>query len=434
MRHNIIKLSCIIFFGIFTPFFANAQFGGIMKKVKQNVVDKTTKKYNSGKNTNSSSKQDESKENELYSDSEYKLELARKYPNDKQKQEYYYKKYKEFQQKKLNEQEKLLANTNKKGKVVNNIPSPIDSEVQDKFKDNEIYILNGVKFRKIPSYNGKFYDKLDLSGYYHLSQYFVRYPSSHFDREPGRIYEGFSIEYNPNTYELKAYFDPVTKRHGVIPKQYRESADKGNIQFQFGIGDGPEWTNVNALLLEPGVLLIGAEVYYKNKKEGHKWMNNIEPKQFVIASKDPAKILKYYRNPELTSQVTFAKFDSLLHDSENFSFSKLKMPSKGNLNNNLIGIATKGLNNYYSKTSMKNLKQYITSNRWSTVKHKITGIPQYQWAVGAVIQKNSDGQCMLQQFIIRRDYEGGGKFGTAFFNGISRTGKAPYGSYCKCIN
>ncbi|UMB59112.1 hypothetical protein MHL31_08450 [Lutibacter sp. A80] len=83
---------------------------------------------------------------------------------------------------------------------------------------------------------------------------------------------------------------------------------------------------------------------------------------------------------------------------------------------------------------MTNTHQYITSNNWSTVKHKETGVPLYQWAVGAVVQKNSDGQCMLYQFILRRDYTGGGTYGTPFFNGINRGSiKAPYGNYIACI-
>lgn len=186
------------------------------------------------------------------------------------------------------------------------------------------------------------------------------------------------------------------------------------------------------LLLEPGVLLIGAEVYHKNDNEGHKWMNNAQPKQFVIAAKDPEKIKKYYKNPELTSQTTFAKFDNLRKDWLGAKLNSVTMPAKGSLNSSLIGIATKGLNAYYGKTSMKNLRQYVTSNKWSTVKHKVTGVPLYQWVVGAVVQENSDGQCMLQQFILRRDYTGGGKYGEVYFNGISRTGGAPYGGYCKC--
>ncbi|MDY0781137.1 hypothetical protein [Tenacibaculum sp. IB213877] len=435
MKHNFIKIASIIFFGVLTSHSVNAQFGKMLKKAKQSVVKKAEEKITKKQSSTTSKVNQSTSKNTSYSDEEFKQELAKKYPNDKEKQDYYFKKYKEYQQKQVAEKEALLAKENSKGKVVTEIPSPIESNDADKFTDNQVYVLNRTKFKKLPAYDGGFSDKMELSGYYHLSQYFVRNPSSHFDSNPGDIYEGFSIEYDPTTYQLNAYFTPEQKRYGVVTEQYRKSADKGNIQFQFGMGGGPEWTNANVLLLEPGVLLIGAEVYHKNDNEGHKWMNNVQPQQFVIAAKNPELIKKYYKNPELTSKVTFAKFDELRKDSNEEALNKVAMPLKGSFdtNSNIKNAAVSGLNKYYGKTSMKNVYQYLTSDRWSTVKHKITGVPLYQWAVGAVVQKNSDGQCMLQQFIVRRDYTGAGTYGNVFFNGINRGSiRAPYGTYVKC--
>ncbi|MCG8184073.1 hypothetical protein [Tenacibaculum piscium] len=317
-------------------------------------------------------------------------------------------------------------------KQVTQIPSPVESSNADKFQDNQIYLLNRTKYLKIPTFKSDFSDAKHLSGTYYLSQYFVRNPSSHFDSNPGDIYEAFSIEYHPKTYEMTIHFSENQKRYAVVPEQYRKSADKGNIFFQAGMGGGPDWTNTKFLKLEDGVLLIGAEVYHKNKTEGHQWMNNAKPKMFVIASKNPEKIKKYYKNVALTEKTTFQLFEELRKDAQGEALTKVKMPAKGSLHTSLIGIATKGLNAYFAKTSMKNIKQYITSNRWATVKHKVTGIPLYQWAVGAVIQKNKDGECMLHQFILRKDYTGGGRYGKPYFNGISRTTGVPYGSYCKC--
>ncbi len=435
MKFTKSKIFCLILFGVFTQFSVNAQFGNMLKKAKKSIVKKTENKLNSTNSASNANQQNPSEEKVAYSDEEFKQELAKKYPNDKEKQDYYFKKYKEYQQKQAAEKEALLAKENSKGTVVSEIPSPIESSENDKFQDNQIYVLNRTKFKKLPAYDGGFSDKMELSGYYHLSQYFVRNPSSHFDSNPGDIYEGFSIEYDPASYQLNAYFSPNQKRYGVVPEKYRKSADKGNIQFQFGMGGGPEWTNANVLLLEPGVLLIGAEVYHKNNNEGHKWMNNAQPKQFVIAAKNPEKIKKYYKNPELTSQTTFAKFDDLRKDWLGAKLNSVTMPAKGSFDKNsaIKSAAVKGLNKYYGEMSMKNMYQYLTSDRWSTVKHKITGVPLYQWAVGAVVQKNSDGQCMLQQFIVRRDYLGGGNYGNPFFNGINRGSiRAPYGGYVKC--
>jgi hypothetical protein len=435
MKHISFKLITLIFIVGISQSSMNAQFGNMLKKAKQRVAKEAEDKLKTKSSSSNSTKQSNSSKQKVYTDEEFKKELTKKYPNDKKKQDYYFKKYKEYQQKQKEVKEAELIKANSKGKVVESVPSPIESSEEDKFKDNQIYVLNRVKYKKVTAYNAGFSDKTQLSGFYYLSQYFVRNPSSHFDRNPGDIYEGFSIKYNPTSYELFAYFTPEKKRYGVIPEQYRKSADKGNVQFQFGMGDGPEWTNVNVLLLEPGVLLIGAEVYYKNEKEGHKWMNNAQPEQFVIAAKNPELLKKYYKNSELTTKVTFEKFDKLRKDANTAALDKVVMPKKGSFDKKSIikNTAVSGLNSYYQKTSMKNLYQYLTSNKWSTVKHKITGVLLYQWAVGAVVQKNKDGECMLQQFIVRRDYAGGGKYGTPFFNGINRGSiRAPYGNYVKC--
>lgn len=135
-------------------------------------------------------------------------------------------------------------------------------------------------------------------------------------------------------------------------------------------------------------------------------------------------------------QPLIKKKDKKISEEELEKRKNIKLPDAGALDKDeaLKAIAVKGLNNYYGKLSMSNTHQYITSNTWSTVKHKDTGLPLYQWAVGAVVQKNSDGQCMLYEFILRRDYTGGGNYGEAFFNGINRgTIKAPYGDYIACV-
>ncbi|APY06946.1 hypothetical protein BWZ20_00925 [Winogradskyella sp. J14-2] len=131
------------------------------------------------------------------------------------------------------------------------------------------------------------------------------------------------------------------------------------------------------------------------------------------------------------------KKDKKISDEELERRNNIKLPDAGALDKDeaLKSIAIKGLDEYYEKYSMSNTHQYITSDTWSTVKHKDTGVPLYQWAVGAVVQKNSDGQCMLYEFILRKDYTGGGDYGKAYFNGINRaTIKAPYGNYVGCVD
>lgn len=88
-------LVCLFFVSFLFHQTANAQFGGMLKKAKQKVTKKITKKASSSieKSATSSTTNSTSSTNE-YSDKEFKKELAKKYPNDKQKQDFYFKKYK----------------------------------------------------------------------------------------------------------------------------------------------------------------------------------------------------------------------------------------------------------------------------------------------------------------------------------------------------
>ncbi|MEH1006670.1 MULTISPECIES: hypothetical protein [unclassified Winogradskyella] len=156
----------------------------------------------------------------------------------------------------------------------------------------------------------------------------------------------------------------------------------------------------------------------------------------TISAAQPVNAQFFKKVKEKLDQPLIKKKNKKISEEELEKRKNIKLPDVGALDKDeaLKTIAVKGLDTYYSKYSMSNTHQYITSNNWSTVKHKDTGVPLYQWAVGAVVQKNSDGQCMLYEFILRRDYTGGGNYGDAFFNGINRgTIKAPYGNYIACV-
>ena len=150
----------------------------------------------------------------------------------------------------------------------------------------------------------------------------------------------------------------------------------------------------------------------------------------------PTQAQFFKKIKEKMNKPLFKKKDKKLSKEELEKLKAIKLPKKGSLDADkpLKAIAIKGLDEYYAKYSMVNTHQYITSNNWKTVSHKVTGVPLYQWVVGAVVQKNSDGQCMLYEFILRKDYNGVGEYGKPYFNGINRgTVKAPYGNYIACI-
>ncbi|MFD2697679.1 hypothetical protein ACFSQ0_06710 [Mesonia sediminis] len=122
-------------------------------------------------------------------------------------------------------------------------------------------------------------------------------------------------------------------------------------------------------------------------------------------------------------------------EKEQQAAKAIAFPEAGELNkdSDLHQVASKALENYYASKSMQLVAFNIISDDWKVVTHKTTGAVLYQWAVGALIQKNSNGKCMLFQYILKQDFNGSG-FNEAYFAGISRTAPVPYGSYIACEN
>lgn len=287
-------------------------------------------------------------------------------------------------------------------------------EISD-LEEGDIITYNGVKFKMASSpkdYN--FSDDLGISGYYHFSQYVLRTPSSHFDSDPGTIFEGMNINYNPKDYSLQAHFSKEDSNYAVIPEYHRKSADKGNLLFQFGMQGGPQgFFNVEAIILEPGVILFGANVYHKNDEVGHQWMNNITPEIFFIAAKDTSKIKNYEKNPEYTSKIVFEKFDALKRVSEAQEIEEAKpLPTEGMKDAQLKGEAK----NLITKTALaygwKETVQYayVNSTDWEIEHHPLTGIPLKRVAKCIVVMKTPDGNYKREGFYIAQDYAGGGNY------------------------
>lgn len=296
--------------------------------------------------------------------------------------------------------------------------SETDESETVKIVDGEVYNIGGTNFKKIAPYKKNFTDRIGLSGYYHLSEYILNAPSSHFSSEPGQMYEGFSIDYNPEKYEMQVYFTETEANYANIAEHHRKSADQGNILFQFGMQGGPtSLTNVQAIPLEPGVILIGANIYHKNDEEGHAWMNNITPERFLIAAKDTSKFKEYQYNVEYTSKVVFEKFDALRRVWKEQQIEEAKpLPAEGMKDVQLKADALAGIKSRAAAYQWKEeiLYAYVQSTEWDVKLHWITLQPIKRIAKCIVVMKTPTGNYKREGFYVAQDYEGNGTYGNTY--------------------
>lgn len=368
-RYSVFSLFCML--AIFNQ--SNAQFGGLKNKLKSAATKITTSKLKGDANDNSSSNAD-----------------TKSYESEE-----------EFNQS-TTEQEKSENETSETVKIV----------------DGGVYNIGGTNFKKIAPYKKDFTDRTGLSGYYHLSEYILNAPSNHFSSEPGQIYEGFSIDYNPEKYEMQVYFTETEANYANVAEHYRKSADQGNILFQFGMQGGPtSLTNVKAIPLEPGVILLGANVYHKNDEEGHAWMNNITPERFVIAAKDTAKFKEYQYNVEYTSKVVFEKFDALRRVWKEQKIEEAKpLPAEGMKDAKLKADALAGIKSRAAAYQWKEeiLYAYVESTEWDVKLHWITLQPIKRIAKCIVVMKTPTGNFKREGFYVAQDYKGNGTYGNTY--------------------
>jgi len=260
------------------------------------------------------------------------------------------------------------------------------------------------------NYRKEAVDPIDFSGFYYLNTYGLVLPANHFSSDTTKAYGGFTVEYSPENYNMNIYWEEQKVNNAVILEQYQKSADKGNLMFQMGMLGGPEsFFNANCLLLEPGVFLIGANVYHKNDEEGHYWMNNIEPKGFIIAAKDTTKFKDYQSNVQHTSKVVFEKFDALRRVWKQGEIEDARpLPSEGMQNSKLKGEALalikKTANAYGWKETVE--YAYITSSDWDTRVSALTGKLLTRSLKCIVVMKTPDGNYKREGFYIGQKHNG----------------------------
>lgn len=273
-----------------------------------------------------------------------------------------------------------------------------------------------IIFKKV--YQEDFKDAIDFSGFYYLNSYAFVQPSSHFSSDTVKAYGGFSIDYSQDKHTMQVYWSKSDANYAMVPDQYKTSADKGNVMFQMGMTGGPEsYFNAKCLVLEPGVILVGANVYHKNDNEGHAWMNNITPEGFVIAAKDTTKFKEYQSNIEYTSKVVFEKFDALRAAWKNQQISDAKpLPSEGMKNAKLKSEALSLINRTAKGYKWKEevLYAYIESTVWDIKKHPLSGLPLKRIAKAIVVMKTPKGNYKREGFYIAQNYDGTGSYGNTY--------------------
>lgn len=259
-------------------------------------------------------------------------------------------------------------------------------------------------------YKKDFTDRINFSGFYYLNSYAVVAPSNHFSSDTAKFYGGFSIEYSPEKHNMQVHWEDGIANYAMVPEKYEKSADKGNVMFQFGMQGGPEsYYNAECLLLEPGVILIGAYVYHKNDEVGHQWMNDAKPTSFVIAAKDTSKFRDYQTNPEYTSKVVFEKFDALRRVWKQGEIEDARpLPTEGMKNETLkseaLALIQKTASAYQWKETVE--YAYITSTEWDTRVSALTGKLLTRSLKCIVVMKTPDGNYKREGFYIGQKHNG----------------------------
>lgn len=277
--------------------------------------------------------------------------------------------------------------------------------------ENTPIIFKGV-------YQNDYKDDINFSGFYYLNSMAIVSPSNHFSSDTTKAYAGFSINYAQDKHTMQVYWEASDSNYAMVPERYHSSADKGNVMFQMGMTGGPEsYFNAECLLLEPGVILIGAYVYHKNDEEGHAWMNNITPEFFVIAAKDTSKFKEYQSNPEYTSKIVFEKYDALRAAWKNQEIKEAKpLPQEGmkdvKLKADALALIKRTAAGYKWKEEVQ--YAYINSTEWEIKRHPITGVPLKRIAKAIVVMKTPQGNYKREGFYIAQNYDGTGSYGGTY--------------------
>lgn len=259
-------------------------------------------------------------------------------------------------------------------------------------------------------YKKDYTDRIDFSGFYYLNSYAIVAPANQFSDDTLKFFGGFSIDYSPEKHNMQVHWSASDSNYAMVPEKYIKSADKGNVMFQFGMQGGPEsYYNAECLLLEPGVILIGAYVYHKNDEVGHQWMNDAQPTSFVIAAKDSTKFKDYQNNPEYTSKVVFEKFDALRRVWKQGEIEDARpLPTEGmkdaKLKSEALALIKKTAAGYKWKETIE--YAYITASDWEVRISALTGKPLTRSIKCIVVMKTPDGNYKREGFYVGQKYNG----------------------------
>ncbi len=162
-------------------------------------------------------------------------------------------------------------------------------------------------------------------------------------------------------------------------------------------------------------------------KPGDLTITNIiaPPEKLNLFSKEKAK--------EMALAIE-AKFKANYEEAAAANLASIKIPKAGKLdaNTSLKNFAKAEINKVINKDGAKLMYHRIESNDWSIVHHKITGKPLYRWIKGAFTETTRQGNCKLQGFILKQQYNGSGYSNTSFGGVIH--GQMPYGQKIDCKN
>ena len=401
----------VLYFTLVLFLFSNsseAQFGKMLKNKAKSALEKKVKTTDgSSSNTSNDSNSNKggiaessSSSKAEYSDEEFKKELEKKYPNDKEKQELYYQKYLEKKEK-----NKTKVST----KVVDNDLLYLSYTFGMSSGVNS-YAVNQVKLRRQMTDLG---DNVDILPAHDLEYPWLRFlttPELEMMSPEGYIgYELVSGSYvtkigpdRAQTMELGTGM-PVLTRGMLIAEDI--------FVIYAGSHQGGHAFNVPSYMDQDDITIMN--IVGKGEQQFHlDWLEKAKP------------IVKEF---EATLKANYDK-------AAKASLASIKMPKAGSMNANsaLKNFATAKVKETIAKDGAQLLKLNIESNDWSIVKNKYTGRILYRWIKGSFTEKNKNKDCMLQGFLIKQQYNGSG-YGSSEFGGIIH-GQMPYGQLMDCVN
>ncbi|WP_225035726.1 hypothetical protein [Winogradskyella sp. SM1960] len=390
---------------------SNAQLGKMLKKKAKAAVEK---KMNKKEESSSSSRSESStgmvgntstysqnSSKSEYTDEEFKAELAKKYPNDQEKQDLYYQKYLE------KKQQEAEANKPKTG-----------SSISDDFlymsypfamtKGMSAVGVDRVKLRRQMTDMGDNVDVLPAQDPEYSWLRFLTTPELEAMSPEGYI--GYELVSGMFTTKVGADRSQTLELGTGMPILVRGMLIADDVFVIYAAShQGGHAFNVPSYMHQKDITILN--VIGKGEQQFHlEWLEKAKP------------IVQEF---EATLKANYDAAAKSTRDA-------IKMPKAGSMNSNtsLMSFAKENVSKTIAKDGAKLLKINIESNDWSVVKNKYTGHILYRWIKGAFTEKNKNNDCYLQGFLIKQHYNGSG-YGSSEFGGIIH-GQMPYGQKMNC--